>query len=137
DDVRALGNLDEIALHELGHTLGFGVMWLHVGRALVFDALSGDPRFTGPRALAEYSVLGRSGGIPVMVINGVWQPHWESAFFNEVMARVPDGAPLSRMTIASRADLGYSVDLDAADPYTPDLPAGTCIDFDGVIFRCW
>ena len=136
DGVRSAGTLDELTLHELGHVLGFGVVW-QFGRDLVAGAAGVDPRFSGPRALAEYSALGRSGGIPIMTIDGAWQPHWESAFFEEVMARVPDGAPLSRMTIASMADLGYAVDLDAADPYTPELPAGTCIDFGGGVVRCW
>jgi len=136
-DLRTQSTLDEVAVHELGHALGFGVAWTrHMG--VVTGYASTDPRFVGPRALAEYSVLGRAGGgIPIMIINGVWQPHWESAFFREVMASVPDGAPLSRMTIASMADLGYSVDLGAADPYTPDLPAGTCITFSADIVRCW
>ena len=134
-NLRTLDNLDEVALHELGHALGFGAI------AQWYDLVAGrdtpDPRFIGPRALAEYSVLGRSGNIPVMTINGDTQPHWESAFFDEIMASVGKGTPLSRLTIASLADLGYAVDLDVADPYTPSLPAGTCIDFDGTVFRCW
>jgi hypothetical protein len=134
--IRSSGVLDELALHELGHVLGFGVVW-QLNRDLVEDLGSTDPRFVGPRALAEYSALGRSGGIPVMTIDGAWQPHWESAFFEEIMARIPDGAPLSRMTIASMADVGYTVDLTAADPYTPSLPAGSCIDFGGGVLRCW
>ena len=136
DGVRSTGVLDELTLHELGHVLGFGVVW-QFNRNLVAGADGVDPRFTGPRALAEYSALGRSGGIPIMTIDGAWQPHWESAFFEELMARIPDGAPLSRMSIASMADLGYAVDLDAADPYTPGLPAGACIDFGGGVVRCW
>lgn len=136
-NLRTLGVIDEVALHELGHVLGFGVLW-QPERHLIANPDSTDPRFIGPRALAEYSVLGRAGGgIPIMTIDGVIQPHWESAFFEEIMARVPDGAPLSRMTLASMADLGYAVDLDAADPYTPSLPAGSCIEFSAEVVRCW
>lgn len=136
-NLRTLGVVDEVALHELGHVLGFGVLW-QAGRNLVAGANGPDPRFVGPRALAEYSTLGRAGGgIPLMTIDGAMQPHWESAFFEEIMARVPDGAPLSRMTIASMADLDYAVNLDAADPYTPSLPAGSCIGFSGDVVRCW
>ncbi len=135
-NLRTLGVVDEVAVHELGHVLGFGVVW-QFHRNLVAGPTTSDPRFTGPRALAEYSALGRSGGIPIMTVDGVIQPHWESAFFEEIMARVPDGVPLSRMTIASMADLGYSVDLDVADPYTPSLPAGSCITFSEDVVRCW
>lgn len=134
-DLRTLDNMDEVALHELGHALGFGAVTQWYDFVAGKDTL--DPRFVGPRSLAEYSELGRIGNIPVMTIDGVWQPHWESGFFDEIMATVGKGTPLSRMTIASMADLGYSVDINAADPFTPSLPAGTCIDFDGKVFRCW
>ena len=133
--LRTLDVVDEVALHELGHVLGFGTVGQFYG--LVAGGNTVDPRFTGPRALAEYSALGRSGGIPVMTIDGVMQPHWESAFFEEIMASVLDGRPLSRLTIAAMADLGYAVDLDAADPYSPSLPAGTCITFSATVIRCW
>jgi len=133
--LRDLNVVDEAALHELGHALGFGLLW-GTRNLLSFPAPQ-DPRFTGPRTAAESSALGRSGDVPVMRIGDTWQPHWESAFLEEVMARTPDGAPLSRITIASMADLGYSVDLGAADPFTPTVPAGTCIGFDGTLIRCW
>ena len=134
--LRTIGELDEVALHELGHVLGFGTLGLFYG--MVTGTYSVDPRFTGPRALAENSALGRSGDIPMMTIDGVIQPHWESALLGpEIMANVPDGSALSRLTIASLADLGYAVDLDAADPYTPPLPAGTCVTFSETVVRCW
>ena len=91
--LRTLEVVDEVALHELGHVLGFGTVGQWYG--LVAGGNTVDPRFTGPRALAEYSALGRSGGIPVMTIDGVMQPHWESAFFEEIMASVLDGSPLA------------------------------------------
>jgi hypothetical protein len=136
EDVRTLGMLEEIALHELGHVLGFGTVakWL----SFVPNSGSTDPRFIGPRALAENSALGRSSDIPVMTIDGSYQPHWESTFLGpEIMATVPDGSALSRLTIASLGDLGYAVDPAAADPYTPQLPADTCIGFSGGVVRCW
>jgi hypothetical protein len=41
------------------------------------------------------------------------------------------GNPLSRMTVASLADIGYQVDLTAAEPY--DLPNLMQLAEDGVL----
>ncbi len=134
--LRDLGVLDEIAVHELGHVLGFGTVGQFFNNVTGSDTV--DPRFTGPRALAEYSLLGRSRGIPVMTVDGVMQPHWESVFFGpEIMATGAEGSSVSRLTIAAMADLGYSVDLGVADPYAPPVPAGTCIGFSETVIRCW
>ena len=66
-----------------------------------------------------------------------WLP-LESVFLGpEIMATTPDGSALSRLTIASLADIGYAVDMGAADPYSPPLPAGTCIAFSATVTRCW
>jgi hypothetical protein len=51
--------------------------------------------------------------------------HWrEETFFNELMTGFLGSppSPLSRLTVASLADLGYGVDFGAADPYS--LPGG-------------
>ncbi len=130
------GMLDEVAVHELGHVLGFGVTWQD-GRD-VTGAGGTDPRFSGPRVRAENSLLRRSVDVPVMTVDGVMSPHWESVFLGpEIMATTPDGSALSRLTIASLADIGYAVDMRAADPYSPPLPAGTCIAFSATVTRCW
>lgn len=135
-NLRTLDVVDEVALHELGHVLGFGIVGQFYG--LIVGSGTDDPRFTGPRALAEASALGRAGGIPISTVDGVVQPHWEGALLGaEIMALVPDGSALSRLTIAALGDLGYSVDLDAADPYTPELPPNTCVTFSDTVVRCW
>ena len=66
---------------------------------------------------------------PVPVENtggpGTADSHWrETVFRNEMMTGFvgPSGNPLSRMTVASLQDLGYVVDLNAAEPYSlPNL----------------
>jgi hypothetical protein len=56
---------------------------------------------------------------------GTRDSHWREIIFrNELMSGfiARAGNPLSRVTTASLGDLGYQVDLDAAEPYQlPDL----------------
>jgi Leishmanolysin len=58
---------------------------------------------------------------------GTADSHWrETVFRNELMSGfiAEPGNPLSRMTVASLGDLGYEVDLEAAEPYVlPNLLA--------------
>ncbi len=81
---------------------------------------------TGAGAVAEYAALGGNGPVPVEDTGGAGTAggHWrESRFVTELMSGFIGGPgnPLSRVTAASLADLGYEVDLDAAEPYA--LPA--------------
>ena len=90
-----------------------------------------NPTFRGPGAMTEYRTLRGSGGrrraVPVENTGGpgTADGHWrETVFRNELMSGFIDepGNPLSRVTAASLGDLGYEVDIDAAEPYAlPDL----------------
>ncbi len=123
-NMEANGALRGVVMHEIGHILGVGTLW---GDRLAGNGTT-DPRFTGPQAVAEYSVLtGRAEtGVPVESGGGpgTRYSHWsESVFQNELMTGYASGdLALSRMTIASMADLGYQVNLNAADAYS--LPGG-------------
>ncbi|WP_067462270.1 leishmanolysin-related zinc metalloendopeptidase [Actinomadura macra] len=124
------GTLLDVITHEMGHVLGVGSMWGLQG--LVSpppDALE-NPVFNGPAAMTEYGLLLDGGEArPVPVENqgggGTARVHWrESVFANELMTGFVGAAgnPLSRLTIAGLQDLGYQVDLDAADDYAlPNL----------------
>lgn len=121
DDLGGLSTaeLTELVIHEMGHVIGFGTLW---GPGLLTGYGSADPRFIGARAAAEWSALGRSGGVPVEAGGGAGTAyaHWrESVFDRELMTGWldPSPNPLSRVSVASLADLGYQVDLAAADPY--------------------
>ena len=124
-DLRALeqsGQLLDVLTHELAHVLGFGTMWEEEG--LIRDVGSSNPRFTGPVATAQYNAaFGRSdSSVPVENEGGpgTHDTHWrESAFGNEMMTGFVDtgGNPISRVTVGALADLGYVVDLAAADAY--------------------
>jgi hypothetical protein len=120
------GTLDDVIAHEMGHVLGIGTLWARKG--LIEGSGTDDPVFTGAGARAEHAALtgGRAAGVPVENSGGpgTREGHWrESVFGNELMSGFigERGNPLSRLTVASLGDVGYQVDLDAAEPYT--LPA--------------
>ena len=81
--------------------------------------------------MAEYGRLRGKEPVPVPVENtggpGTAGCHWrETIFRHEMMSGFISTAanPLSRVTVASLGDLGYSVDLSAADTYRlPNLLA--------------
>jgi len=120
------GQLEMVVLHEMLHVTGFG-FWDAFWPALVTGIGGVDPYFTGANALDAF--LNYDGGTsytgqPVPVENsgeaGTRDVHWrESVLRNELMTGWLSGTtqPLSRTTIASLQDLGYQVDLEAADPF--------------------
>jgi len=129
--MEADGILLDVITHEMGHVLGVGSMWARRG---LISPPPGDPLalanpvFNGPAAMIQFGLLlGEGGPEPVPVENqggiGTARAHWrESVFGNELMTGYVDvGNPLSRLTVASLQDIGYEVDLEAADQYTlPD-----------------
>lgn len=145
EDLDALVNrtvLDDVVLHEMGHVLGLGTLW-NYKRSLLLGAGSDDPYFTGSGARSAFIAAGGSlyGGNPVPVENtgnqGTRDAHWRGSLFgNELMQAVaqPGGMPLSSITISSLADLGYTVSLAAADPFSmhPALRAPSGITGDDV-----
>ncbi|MEJ3656640.1 leishmanolysin-related zinc metalloendopeptidase [Actinomycetes bacterium KLBMP 9759] len=115
------GTLDDVIAHEMGHVLGIGTLWSR--KRLLAGSGSNDPTFTGSGAVAQYAALGRSGAVPVENQGGpgTREGHWrESVFGHELMSGFISrpGNPLSRLTAASLGDLGYQIDIEAAEPYT-------------------
>lgn len=118
------GQLDSVILHEMLHVVGFGVAWRDLG--LISGAGTADPFFTG--VAARDAFIGFDGGAsyPGMAVplentggTGTRESHWrESVLRDELMTGWLSGAtsPLSRTTIASLGDLGYTVDLSRAEP---------------------
>ena len=123
-DVAALegaGQLGDTILHEMGHALGFGTIWDDLG--LISGATGPDPQFLGQLSIQEYNLrFGTSGtGVPVENMGGpgTADAHWrETILTNELMTGFLDtgvGNPITRLTVAQFADLGYQVDFTAAD----------------------
>ena len=116
--------LSAILVHEMGHSLGIGTLWQSKG--LLVGAGTSNPTFKGSRAVGEWRSLGGSGNVPVENTGGAGtrDGHWrETTFNNELMTGFINTGndPLSRLSIASLGDLGYTVNTGAADAYS--LPA--------------
>ncbi|MDX1963358.1 MAG: CARDB domain-containing protein [Pirellulales bacterium] len=118
------GSLQSVVEHEIAHILGLGTMWS--SRGLLTGAGTSNPRYVGTNALTAYNqIFGRNEtGVPVENTggSGTRDSHWrDSILGNEVMtgyAGPGSFLPISRITVGALADLGYSVNYAAADPYT-------------------
>ncbi|WP_188189651.1 leishmanolysin-related zinc metalloendopeptidase [Nonomuraea sp. SYSU D8015] len=130
DKMEADGRLHDVIAHEMGHVLGIGkTVWRRLG--LLVGEGTAEPLFIGQRAGREYgALLGSLEAHPVPVENvggsGSVGSHWrESVFGEELMtSRIGNATvrPLSRLTAAALADLGYEVDMAAAEPYVLPTP---------------
>ncbi len=134
DFLDAQGLLGDVILHEMGHVIGFGTLWDTKG-LLAGAAGSGgsDPHFVGADALLAFNDEGgasyaASAKVPVEDMGGpgTADAHWrELVFDNELMTGFVNFGtnPLSGITVASLADVGYAVNLLGADPYSIPAPA--------------
>ena len=131
-------DLVELILHEVGHVLGIGSLWADFGllREPSLETPGADTHFAGPLAIAAFNEAGgesySDAKVPVenQAGPGSGDSHWrQSVFVTELMTPyasvgLPD--PLSAISIQSLADLGYTVDVGLADPFT--LPSAAAAD---------
>jgi hypothetical protein len=119
--------------HEMGHVLGIGTIWSSKG--LLSGAGTDNPLFLGAQATAAYNAIygTNAAGVPVENTggSGTRDAHWrESIFGSELMtgwAGPGSNLPLSRITIGSLADIGYTVNMASADNFTPAIAASGAI----------
>ena len=136
DDIENLvttNRLNSVVLHEMLHVIGIGTLWDQKTPSLITGAGGTDPRFTGPLGISACTEAGGSqtcsSGIPVENTGGAGtrDGHWrEATFDSELMTGFAEAPTIpmqfSKMSIQSLADLGYGVNIAAADPFTIPFP---------------
>jgi hypothetical protein len=131
--MEADGTLRNVILHEMGHVLGFGTLWFQKNLIDVTDAAN--PLYVGTNGLREYRTVAANAtatGVPLENTGGAGTAgsHWrETVFDTELMTGFVERAgvamPISRVTVGSLADLGYTVNYAAADPFAlPTIRSG-------------
>lgn len=134
-DIEAQGELADVILHEMAHVLGYGTLWQAIPGFWTLNLITGvctsNSVFTGAGAVNAYTNLNGGTGTSVPIENtgacddGTRDSHWrETTFQDELMTGFITGAtrPLSATTIRSVEDLGYVVNVAAADAFTTPNP---------------
>lgn len=125
EELERNGQLFGVAQHELLHGLGFGNLW--EAKGLVDFAGTSASRYTGRNAVSAFQELGGQADYIALEQSGDGSAdlHWHQGLFqDEIMTANlgfligQDGkpySPLSPITLAALADLGYEVNWDKAD----------------------
>jgi hypothetical protein len=126
--LEAGGQLGLVIEHEMGHVLGYGILW----SGLLAGGGGSDPHFVGTQAVAAFDQVGGTAyaGTKVPVENcnpcqGTRDAHWrETVLKSELMTGFLSFGtnPLSVVSTASMGDLGYLVNYAGSDPYFLSLP---------------
>lgn len=143
--VESAGMLESFAAHEIAHALGFvPAVWQRHDRLRnpsLPDSPGADTHFDGPMAVAAFDAAGGAGyaqaKVPVEngATPGVSDSNWrETVFGDELMSAFLTGEtqPLSLITIESMYDIGYEVNVGAADAFTVSVP-GARVAAGGVV----
>lgn len=120
------GNLVDVVKHELAHVLGFGAQW--ASRSLVNNACNdrvncnSNPTYSTQHARDAFTQIGGQSFEQIFVEDRRGDnAHWRESFFgNELMTSSLDLGmpnPVSILTLKSFMDLGYNMNLNAADEY--------------------
>ena len=148
DNLATNGRLGDVIAHEMLHVVGLGTLW--TSRGLLVDIDLASVRVTGPLATAACADdLGGSavcaGSVPaencldlpstVTCGPGTRNSHWKESIFRTELMTGYAGASnvLSKMTVQGLADLGYSVNTLAADPYAVPSALMALLQAQGIV----
>lgn len=121
-------SLDDVLIHEFAHCMGFPNS--NAWRNYVVDTTA-PTEFTGPKAVSYYnSIFGTAAtGVPIEQDFGAGTAyaHWTESIFGDEILTGFLGAlnPISVITVGAYDDMGYTVNYNAADPYTPPTTTTT------------
>lgn len=107
--------------HEIGHVLGIGTLWGPGFMNLLVNSGSANVAFDGSTAKSWWQSNGSGGGQPIPV-QPVSEGHWDEGTFgieNMTSNLNLPSSPVSGLTIAALADMGYTVDFNCAESYLP------------------
>ena len=120
--------LRRIMVHEFAHALGFGTLWVpidvpsrgKIGQAWT-DATTATYRANSYAGYAYGNLLGVEGAVAVP-LDRTDLSHWDEARFDaELMTPYAEGTgivmPASALTLSALRDLGWRINLAAAEPY--------------------
>ncbi|WP_373067916.1 leishmanolysin-related zinc metalloendopeptidase [Gemmatimonas sp.] len=142
----ARGQFEKVVLHEIGHVLGIGTLW-NFRRSLLDRSIPDDPFYVGSAARAQFADINTAtySGNPVPVENtggtGTANSHWRTSVMQRELMQgfaVNQLQPLSRITVGSLQDLGYTVNLAAADAFSLTAALRSGFGFDatsGIPYR--
>jgi hypothetical protein len=129
DDLAELersGQLFSVVQHELLHGLGFGNLW--AAKGLTDYEKTAFSRYKGKEGVKAFKELGGTTDYINLETEGKGSAdlHWHEGLFQDELMSADLGfkqdesgkvfSPLSSVTLASLADLGYKVNLDRATP---------------------
>jgi len=114
-------DIDLVIIHEMGHALGIGTLWPEFRCGL--GCPHGNTKYTCNRANAEYQHI--IGGDGSLTLDFTSCSHWSEFSFNsstssELMTPYFESGkyqPITRISLAALEDLGYEVNMDAAEPW--------------------
>lgn len=119
------GTLLNVVRHEIGHVLGIGTLWYS---GYTYIVQTGGYPYLLPHGNSADLLVGHQGGAIVEDLggSGTRGGHWkEEVYDSELMTGYVEQAgismPLSVLTIGALKDLGYSVNENAAEPYTVSI----------------
>lgn len=123
-------NLGQVGIHEVGHSLGIGARAFQGWDSGAVGLSTMNPHFTGQNAVGGFNDYAGAKaylneGIPLALTGSHWREvNFDAEAMSGYINRGVD-MPVSKVSIGALADLGYSVDMTAAETFSFPMPQRT------------